>query len=287
MENMRAGAALANILRQFVRRPRSSLASQRRVPAFLRGVFFAQQPMMVGAGSEKTAAGEDGLPSNPLRDYFNAHEKGPGIVKWLHYFEIYHRHLAKFVGEDVHILEIGVYSGGSMGMWRSYFGPRSRITGVDIEPACKSYENEYTKIVIGDQGDPSFWKRTLADLPPIDVLIDDGGHTPQQQMVTLEQVLPRLNPGGVFICEDVHCLYNDFAAFVSGLDEALNEFNSDPVPPKKGDLRNVAKPLQSWIHSIHHYPYVVVIEKREQPISNLHSVRHGTEWQPYMGGEEL
>lgn len=279
------GATLASIFKEFVRHPRSSLATQKRSPSFLRGVFFAHERSTNGNGKPESA--EEVYPSNPLMDYFNAHETGPGIFKWLHYFEMYHRHLAKFVGKDVHVMEIGVYSGGSMEMWRSYLGPKSRVTGVDIEPVCKSYENEFTKIVIGDQGDPAFWKKTLADLPPIDVLIDDGGHTPEQQTVTLEQVLPHLKPGGVFICEDIHNRYNDFMAFVSGLDDALNTFFLSAEPPRKGDVRITATPFQSWVHSIHHYPYAVVIEKHERPIKNLHAVRHGTEWQPFLGGRDL
>jgi hypothetical protein len=54
--------------------------------------------------------------SNPLATYFNNNETGPGIWKWEHYFEIYHRHLEKFRGKPIRILEIGIYSGGSLGM---------------------------------------------------------------------------------------------------------------------------------------------------------------------------
>ncbi len=50
---------------------------------------------------------------NPLRDYFEANREGPGIWRWQHYFDIYHRHFARFVGREVNVLEIGVYSGGS------------------------------------------------------------------------------------------------------------------------------------------------------------------------------
>ena len=78
--------------------------------------------------------------SNPLEQFFNSHTEGPGIWKWRHYFEIYHKHFSKFVGKEVHVLEIGVYSGGSLAMWKHYFGPQSKIYGVDIEPACKAYE---------------------------------------------------------------------------------------------------------------------------------------------------
>lgn len=54
--------------------------------------------------------------TNPLWEYFQAHKEGRGIFKWEHYFEIYHRHFARFVGRKVNVLEIGVYSGGSLEM---------------------------------------------------------------------------------------------------------------------------------------------------------------------------
>jgi len=137
-------------------------------------------------------------PANSLAEVFAAHTTGHGIWKWTHYFEIYHRHLAKFVGRDAHVVEIGIYSGGSLEMWRSYFGPKCRITGIDIEAACRAYEAEGVRIAIGDQADREFWRRFRAESPPTDVILDDGGHEPEQQRVTLEETLPYLRPGGVY-----------------------------------------------------------------------------------------
>jgi 23S rRNA U2552 (ribose-2'-O)-methylase RlmE/FtsJ len=270
---------LGAFLKTALQNPREVLASQLRQPGFLRGVSYAKDwPSIDAAGAG--AEDEPHDPSNALRAYFEANTQGPGILKWLHYFDIYNRHLAKFVGKDVHVVEIGVYSGGSLGMWRSYLGPRSRITGVDIEPACKSYENEYTKIVIGDQADRSFWKRFRDEFPPADIVIDDGGHTSEQQIVTLEETLPYLRPGGVFICEDVHGLNKNFVSFVSGLHNALNAFDIESQGATPNDLTIRSTPFQAQVHSIHHYPYVVVVEKHEHPMNHLWSVRRGTEWQP-------
>ena len=44
------------------------------------------------------------------------------VWKWKHYCDVYHRHFSKFVGREVHVLEVGIYSGGSLQMWREYFG---------------------------------------------------------------------------------------------------------------------------------------------------------------------
>ena len=206
---------------------------------------------------------------NPLTEYFENHTQGPGIVKWVHYFDLYQRHFAKFVDREVNLLEIGVYSGGSPEMWRSYFGLQCHIYGVDIEKACKIYENSYTTIVIGDQGDREFWRKFVGNAPPIDILIDDGGHTPEQQRITLEEMLPHLRCGGVYFCEDVHGKWNDFAAYATSIVDKLNEV---------GNLNEI----QKSIHSIHFYPYCVVIEKHAVHPKSFDSRFQGTSWQPFF-----
>lgn len=104
-------------------------------------------------GADKSVSRE-GTASNPLRVYFDSIKEGPGVWKWVHYFEPYHRHLSKFVGHPVTVVEIGVYSGGSMPMWRNYFGTGCHIHGVDIQPECKLYEDAHTSIHIGEPGGP-------------------------------------------------------------------------------------------------------------------------------------
>jgi hypothetical protein len=221
---------------------------------------------------------------NPLEQFFDARKDGHGVWKWRHYFDLYHRHLAKFVGNEVGLVEIGVYSGGSLEMWRHYFGPRCRVYGVDIEPACKSYENDNVQIFIGDQADRGFWKRFRTEVPGFDVVIDDGGHQPEQQIVTLEETLPYLRPGGVFICEDVHGVGNEFAHYVAGLSQQLNAADdaSWDLEDNERRLCAPATPFQSAIHSIHLYPYAVVIETSPAPVKELVAPKHGTVWQPFL-----
>jgi hypothetical protein len=217
--------------------------------------------------------------ANPLWNYFQNHKEGHGIWKWEHYFDIYHRHFARFVGKKVNVLEIGIYSGGSIEMWRSYFGEESHIYGVDIEDVCKTYENDHVSIFIGDQEDRAFWSTLRKSVEGIDILIDDGGHTPEQQQITLEEMLPHLRPGGVYLCEDVQGPFNRFSAFATGLVNELNSISmiEDSVPSQSSISR-----FQSSIHSIHFYPYIVVIEKHCVPPDKLSSLKHGTEWQPYL-----
>jgi len=214
---------------------------------------------------------------NPLEQYCDAHTIGPGIWKWRHYFDIYHRHFQKFIGREVHLMEIGIYSGGSLDMWKHYFGPGCTVYGVDIQPECMGYEGERTKIFIGDQADRGFWRETLQKIPKLDIIIDDGGHEAHQQIATLEETLPALAPGGVYVCEDLHGRNNKFTSYCYGLSHGLNasRFTNEEV------LASYATPFQQFVQSIHFYPFVVVIERTTNHEETFEAPKHGTQWQPF------
>jgi Methyltransferase domain len=222
-------------------------------------------------------AGEAPRTPNPLRDYFDRHGEGPGVQKWLHYFDVYQRHLGKFVGRSPVVVEIGVFSGGSLPMWRHYFGAGCKVHGIDIDPECMVYQGPDIAIHIGDQADRAMWKRFREAVPRVDILIDDGGHTAQQQTVTLEEMLPHLRPGGVYICEDVHGAVNRFAEFICALGHGLNAYEITCVSDVDTSARS---PFQAAIHSLHLYPFLVLIEKHEIAQPPFSAPLRGTQWRP-------
>ncbi len=271
--------ALLDIMRCYVHHPTPTRISLLNLPKTVRG-FRLCQDWENGNGDQVPPTDLDhetsNGPSNPLRSYFDANKEDKGIWKWLHYFDIYHRHFSKFVGREVHVLEVGIYGGGSLEMWREYFGPRCSVYGVDIQEKCKVFENEYTKVFIGDQENREFWRDLKGQVPTIDILIDDGGHKLEQQIATLEEMLPHLRPGGVYLCEDVEGVYNGFTAYAQGLIENLNSRESKDVSG------TASTQFQAAIHSIHHYPYVIVIERTDKPVDRFHSIKRGTDWQPWL-----
>jgi hypothetical protein len=218
--------------------------------------------------------------SNPLREYFESYRRGPGIFKWQHYFEIYHRHFQKFIGRSPKILEIGIYSGGSLAMWNHYFGEGSHIYGVDIQPECLAYKSESVSVLIGDQGDRTFWNTVKQTIPFLDVIIDDGSHFAEDQIATFEQVLPHLNAGGVYLCEDIHGTSNRFGQYINGF---MANLNAGELNHEDHRISSPATPFQAAIHSVHLYPYVVVVEKTEATVCEFVAPKHGTEWQPFLG----
>jgi 23S rRNA U2552 (ribose-2'-O)-methylase RlmE/FtsJ len=149
-----------------------------------------------------------GPAANPLTEYFLAND-GRLIHKWMHYFDIYHRHFQQYRGKPITVVEFGVSHGGSLQMWKSYFGPQARIFGVDINPRCADLGESQIEIVIGDQEDRQFLKSLAEKVGDIDVLIEDGGHTMTQQIATFEELWPSIVDGGVFLMEDLHTNYWD------------------------------------------------------------------------------
>jgi len=123
------------------------------------------------------------------------------------YFQVYEEIFNKFLGKNITFVEIGVLHGGSLFMWREYFGKQARIIGVDLHPKAKELEKYGFEIYIGSQSDIQFWKNFYTKVGKIDILLDDGGHGNVQQIVTLNEAINNINDDGVILMEDIHTSY--------------------------------------------------------------------------------
>jgi len=201
---------------------------------------------------------------NELEQYFEKNDKRL-INKYQHYFDVYDRHFSKYKGQEITIVEVGVFQGGSLQMWRSYFGPKAKIWGIDIDPRCKLLEEQNTNIIIGSQEDETFLESIYDITGPIDILIDDGGHTQKQQIKTFKILFDKIKNDGVYLCEDVHTSYwlsygggsnrmGTFIQFTKKLIDKLNAFHSEENSLQVDSFTKSTK-------SIHYYDSIVVIEK--------------------------
>jgi 23S rRNA U2552 (ribose-2'-O)-methylase RlmE/FtsJ len=141
---------------------------------------------------------------NDLYSYHAQHRNSRVMHKWDHYFEIYERFLSPIRRTNPVVVEIGVQLGGSVEMWRQYFGPATRIYGIDINPDAKQQEDIITKVFVGDQQDRGFLRSVLREIGTPHVVIDDGGHTANQQITAFEELYPALSEDGLYIVEDTH-----------------------------------------------------------------------------------
>ena len=203
--------------------------------------------------------------ANDLLEFFENGEHRL-VHKWMHYFEIYDRHFRRFRGRSPRVLEFGVFHGGSLQMWKQYFGEGAQIYGVDIDPRTAALAEEGVNILIGDQQDRAFLRSLERAAPAFDIVIDDGGHTMQQQITTFEEMFPRLAEGGVYLAEDLMTSYwppyggglrqpGSFIEYAKQLIDRLHAwYVQDPSLPVDAITR--------WAYSLNFYNGVIVIEKR-------------------------
>ena len=126
------------------------------------------------------------------------------------------------------ILELGVYKGASLKMWSQYF-QNATVYGVDIDEACKQYEDENIRIIIKDLGD----EQNLIELGKLNpqIVIDDASHLWSHQIKALVHLLPALKSGGIYILEDLgtsfysyrHAGYDDACVSAYDFCSALTE----------------------------------------------------------------
>jgi hypothetical protein len=129
-----------------------------------------------------------------------ATDKGPGGHN---YTELYERLFFPWRDEPIKIFEIGVASGGSLKMWEAYF-PQARIFAVDILPKSE-FDTGRVKTLIADQAKRDQLQAAIdAAGGDIHILIDDGGHSMEQQQVSLGFLFKFVRPGGYYVIEDVH-----------------------------------------------------------------------------------
>ena len=128
-------------------------------------------------------------------------------LKHDNYFFIYEEIFKLYLKKKITLVEIGVANGGSLFMWKDYFKKNSKIIGIDFNPTAKKWTRYGFNIFIGNQKEDSMWKTFLKKTKKIDILIDDGGHTNEQQINTFNSVVKKINEGGVILFEDTHCSY--------------------------------------------------------------------------------
>ena len=108
------------------------------------------------------------------------------VQKWLHYLPVYDTLFTPYIGAKVAMLEIGVWKGGSLDMWRKFFGPDATLFGIDINPDCARSDGKSGSIRIGSQDDPEFLRGVAKEMGKLDIVLDDGSHIASHQRASFE-----------------------------------------------------------------------------------------------------
>lgn len=159
------------------------------------------------------------------------------VHKWHHYIPLYDRYFGAYRGKPLRFLEIGVSQGGSLAMWRRYFGPQAVIFGIDISPDCAVFDGQAGQVRIGSQDDPAFLARVVAEMGGVDIVLDDGSHQMPHIRASLAALFPLLAEGGIYMIEDLHTAYG--AAFGGGYADEGNFF---------AEVRKMTDDMHHWYH---------------------------------------
>ena len=117
----------------------------------------------------------------------------------LGYIENYYNDFfSEFQDKDVSLLEIGIWNGGSLKMWRDCLTPKSKVFGADINgiraiPGVELWiKDMYTEYSVSNIQDNQF-----------DIIIDDGPHTYESFVFLIKNYQNKLKEGGCLIVEDI------------------------------------------------------------------------------------
>lgn len=210
--------------------------------------------------------------------------KTPGYSsKHIVYWDIYKNIFKGFnLNKKINILEIGVDNGTGMQAYQKIF-PNSKICGIDILPVTSNIG----KVYIGDQKDEKLLDIVNFENGPFDIVIDDGSHQNRDQIKTFEYLFPKMNPGGIYIVEDIHTSYwsvcgggynsNSFVNYSKKLNDLINYWSwlkgyqsSDGVwHPNKMDIEKyksygVSENIYSNLNCISFYPNIIVFYKSNE-----------------------
>jgi len=157
-------------------------------------------------------------------EYLHRSKIGKVSDKWSSYLTYYDSLFSKYKSSPICLLEIGVQNGGSLETWAKYFHNAQALIGCDIDPNCGLlvYEDPRISVVVGDANKIETLQAIKQINEVLDIVIDDGSHRSIDILNSFVNYFPLLKPGGVFVIEDTHSLYqmqfgggifNDFSAY--------------------------------------------------------------------------
>ncbi len=199
------------------------------------------------------------------------------------YWEIYRHVFSGFnLEEKVNIFEIGVDKGDGMLQFKELF-PNCNICGMDIREDTPN--SPVGNVWIGSQTNTELLSEIHKVEGPFDIIIDDGSHMNEHQILTFEHLFPKLKPGGLYIVEDIHTSYwsyhgggygsNSFVEYSKKLSDMINYEswirgflppNSHQFVANKDDIEsymayNIKEEIYKNLNCVSFYPNIIVFYK--------------------------
>lgn len=121
------------------------------------------------------------------------------------YHRFYPWFLAHLRGLDINILEIGIDETESLKLWKGYFG-KVNLHGIDID--YKNFDDTNVTLHKLDQSNVVELANFVDSIGiSFDIILDDGSHVPEHQILTINNLWNLVKPGGIYIIEDIETSY--------------------------------------------------------------------------------
>ncbi|KAH6609004.1 hypothetical protein Trco_002350 [Trichoderma cornu-damae] len=179
--------------------------------------FVTAATLFVYAVFHRSGSGDESTVKRPGFEQI-ARKYGTDKVTTHKYQFMYDKYLSGIRDEPLKVLEIGLGCNMDYGPGASYYTwleylPNVHLYFIEYDGQCAQKYQDKTanaRVYIGDQADAVFLAKFSAETTAdglFDVIIDDGGHTMDQQMTSLEFLWRAVKPGGLYVIEDLQTSY--------------------------------------------------------------------------------
>ena len=136
-----------------------------------------------------------------------------GALKHQLYLHNYARHFRSISHKHIKLLELGVYNGGSLLLWRDFF-PNAKIVGLDLNRVDIDDPTGRISFYQGDQCDLKLLDRIAIECASdgFDVIIDDASHIAELTKISFWHLFDNyLRRGGIYVIEDWRVGYSELS----------------------------------------------------------------------------
>lgn len=179
------------------------------------------------------------------------------------YHNMYDKYFARMRDQPIKMLEIGLGCDMNYGPGASYytwleFFPHVDLYYMEYDADCAhkwAAKTDKATIYPGDQANATFLEHFAAETTQsglFDIVVDDGGHTMNQQRISMEHLWKIVRPGGYYVIEDLQTSYmvsyqgdpsradpgkpTMMKGIYAMLDDIMTGVNNNPI---SGEVRSV------------------------------------------------
>lgn len=192
-------------------RERKSMVEYGHEFGYSKGVVFVAPEDDTIVDDSRGACSHQWQGNGALMMWASKYRKGPKARRHQSSLKAYELLTQKMCrkGREIRMLEIGVQSGGSIQMWRWFFGTsRLRYVGIDTNPLSAAWADETVHIYVGSSQHRELLNKIVRHHGPFDLIVDDGGGKSSMMDSSFDGLYPEaLAADGILCIENLNNVY--------------------------------------------------------------------------------